>query len=162
MIRQRGQTLVEFALMAPMIFLLIFGMIYGGAMFMEYLNFSNQARTIAREIAVLDNVNNRDSIIESYGATAQFTRFYNVERTISYTYEQKETKDDEGNTVYDGEGNTVYEDDTEKPVDVVVKVTFTRDNKDLPWVLYKVGFPPEKINAIEYTMRLERKPSNSE
>ena len=154
--------MVEFALMAPMIFLLIFGMIYGGAMFIEYLNYSNQVRTIAREIAVLDNINDRDSIVERYGATSTFTRFYNVKRTISYTYAQKEQKDDEGNEVKDADGNTLYEDDTDNPVDVVVKVTFTRDNKDLPNILKWVNFPPETINPIVYTMRLEKKPSNSE
>ena len=50
--RQKGQSAVEFALMAPIIFALILGMIYGGVMFMDYLNFNNHARMIAREISL--------------------------------------------------------------------------------------------------------------
>lgn len=150
--RQHGQTLVEFALMAPLMFLLIFGMIYGGTMFMQYLDFSNNARQIAREVSVLDNVDNRDDIVNKYGAETEFTRFYTAKRTISYSYEKK--------TVTNGDGTTTEEDDTNKPVDVIVTVTFERDNKDLPWILYKVGFPPEKINPIVYRMRLEQKPTD--
>ena len=62
MARQRGQALIEFALMAPMIFLFIFGMIYGAAIFMDYLNFSNDARTVARNIAVTTNETTRESL----------------------------------------------------------------------------------------------------
>lgn len=50
--RQRGQSALEFALMAPLILLVVFGAIYGGIMFMQFLNYSNEARTIARQIAV--------------------------------------------------------------------------------------------------------------
>lgn len=149
--RQRGQTMVEFALMVPFMALFIFGMIYGGAMFMQYLNFSNEARQIAREISVLENVDSREYIIQTkYGATTEFARFYKATRTISYTYEKKTNED----------GTTTDEDDTTKPVDVVVKVTFERNNEDLPWILYKVGFPPQTINPIIYQMRLEKKPSS--
>ena len=50
--RQQGQSAVEFALVLPMIMLLIFGAIYGGAMFIQFLNFNNEARTVARQLAV--------------------------------------------------------------------------------------------------------------
>ena len=33
-----------------------------------------------------------------------------------------------------------------------------RDNKDLPWIVYKVGFPPEEF-AIQYRMKLEKSSS---
>ena len=164
--RQRGQTMIEFALMLPFMALFIFGMIYGGAMFMEYLNFSNNARQIAREVSVLENVDKRADIIKSYSDADKdgektFFHFYTAIRTISYTYEKQEKKDENGNVVKDDEGKTVYEDNTEKPVDVVVTVTFTRENKDLPNVLKWVGFPPEEIKPIVYRMRLEQKASNS-
>ena len=160
--RQRGQTMIEFALMLPFMALFIFGMIYGGAMFMEYLNFSNNARQIAREVSVLANEEERDNIIKSYSEEGKdgektFPHFYKAIRTISYTYEKREKKDAEGNVVTDPEtGETVYED---KPVDVVVTVTFTRENKDLPNVLKWVGFPPKEIKPIVYRMRLEQKPT---
>ena len=63
--KQKGQSAVEFALMAPIVFLIIFGMIYGGFMFMEYLNFNNHARTIAREISVAEE-SERESLVNKY------------------------------------------------------------------------------------------------
>ena len=148
--RQRGQTLVEFALMAPMIFLLIFGMIYGGVMFVDYMNLNNDARALARRIAVADT-STRAELLELYSEDAinahkesenkddpipaSFKRFYDIKMIASYGYK---------------------EEDTEKtnPIDAVVTVTFSRDNKDLPWIVYKVGFPPEHF-AITYKMKLE-------
>ena len=63
--KQKGQSAVEFALMAPIVFLIIFGMIYGGIMFMDYLNFNNHARTIAREISVAEE-SERESLVNKY------------------------------------------------------------------------------------------------
>lgn len=150
--RQRGQTLVEFALILPLMALFIFGMIYGGAMFMQYLNFSNEARQIAREISVLENVTNREDIITKYGQETELSRFYTAVRKIYFV-------DKDNNIVEDTDGNKVYNSDA---VDVMVEVTFTRDNKDLPWILYKIGFPPQTINPIIYRMRLEQRPKNDE
>ena len=66
--KQRGQSAVEFALMAPIIFLLIFGMIYGGIMFMDYLNFNNYARTIAREVSLASTEKEREDLKKKYNA----------------------------------------------------------------------------------------------
>lgn len=158
--QQRGQTMVEFALMLPFMVLFILGMIYGGAMFMEYLNFSNNARQIAREVSVLENVDNREDIIKSYSddgkdGEKKFAHFYTATRKIFYTYEKKTVTV----TNTDGETTETEENDTSKPVDVVVMVEFKRDNADLPNILKWVGFPPEEINPIVYRMRLEKKPS---
>jgi len=133
--KQRGQTLVEFALMAPMIFLLVFAMIYGGVMFMDYLNFCNEARTLARKIAVASTAD-RAKLMEKYNTDTgeEFARFYKVNMTAAYSP------------------------NAEKPVDAVVTVTFNRDNKDLPWVVYKIGFPPKSFK-IEYSMKLEKERS---
>ena len=154
--RQRGQTLVEFALMAPIMFLLIFGMIYGGVMFVDYMNLNNDARALARQIAVAD-ASTRKELMELYSEDAiknheesddkddpipaSFKRFYNIKMIADYGYE---------------------EEDTEKttPIDAIVTVNFERDNKDLPWIVYKVGFPPEKF-AITYRMRLEKQQTSS-
>ena len=66
--KQKGQSAVEFALMAPIIFTLILGMIYGGVMFMDYLNCNNWARTIAREVS-LATPSNRITIMENYNSS---------------------------------------------------------------------------------------------
>ena len=144
MARQRGQALIEFALMAPMIFLFIFGMIYGAAIFMDYLNFSNDARTVARNIAVTTNETTRESLKAGYNANQKFTRFYTMTRTVSFV---------------DADGNEVTS--SVDAQDVMVTVTFKRDNKDLPNVLKWVGFPPETVNPIKYTMKLEKLDSSS-
>ena len=60
--RQRGQSAVEFALVLPMIMLLIFGAIYGGAMFMEFMNFNNEARTVARQLALTTETERQEKI----------------------------------------------------------------------------------------------------
>ena len=65
MTKQRGQSAVEFALMAPLVFGIIFVMIYGGIMFMDYLNYNNYARTMARKVS-LAPADERDSIMENY------------------------------------------------------------------------------------------------
>ena len=51
--------------MAPIIFMIVFGMIYGGVMFMDYLNFNNHARMIAREVS-LATPNDRETLKEKY------------------------------------------------------------------------------------------------
>lgn len=147
MIKQRGQTLVEFALMAPMIFLLIFGMIYGGVMFIDYMNLNNDARALARRIAVADSTAERNQLLEEYTAGSEktsFKRFYNITMTATYI-------DKDGNVVTD---ETIKNKTSGSAEDVKVTVNFNRDNKDLPWVVYKVGFPPENF-AITYKMKLE-------
>ena len=63
--KQHGQSAVEFALMAPIIFMMIFGMIYGGIMFMQYMHYSNAVRTAARQIAVVKNTTQRESMKKS-------------------------------------------------------------------------------------------------
>lgn len=54
--RQRGQSIVEFALIFPLFILLIFSVIYGGLLFADYLTLSNTARSSAREAAMLTPV----------------------------------------------------------------------------------------------------------
>lgn len=128
--KQRGQTMVEFALIAPMIFLMIFGMIWGGFMFMEYLRFSNDLRAAARDIA-LTKEEDRESL-EQYYKTDLYNTYKEhlpelYEPTINVTHDTK---------------------------DAIITVTFTRRN-DLPNVLMWINFPPDKIPALEYRMRLE-------
>ena len=147
--KRRGQALVEFALIAPMVFLMIFGLIYGGIMFIDYLNLSNDARTVARQIAVASN---KATAIAPYKSTnaeggKSLSRFYKITMTAKFV-----KIDENGNEedVPDAEVNSTANVD----VDVVVTVIFKRDNKDLPWIVYKSGFPPEYF-ALKYRMKVE-------
>ena len=47
--KQRGQMLVEFALLLPLFLLLLFGIMYCGFMYGDYLTLNNMARSAARE-----------------------------------------------------------------------------------------------------------------
>ena len=55
MTNQRGQSAVEFAFIVPFVMFIVLGGIYGGILFMDYMNYSNTARQLARA-ATLKNV----------------------------------------------------------------------------------------------------------
>ena len=50
--KRKGQSVVEFALVLPLFLLIMFGVIYTGMLFHDYITLSNIARTSAREAAV--------------------------------------------------------------------------------------------------------------
>ena len=125
--RQRGQSAVEFALMAPLVFAIIFAMIYGGIMFMDYLNYNNYARTIAREVSLASSEDERSKIIQKYNG------WQNKDYTRSDVYRVKINVDIESLDKNENE-------------DVVVTIEFRRENSIL--VL------PSEFD-ITYRMRLE-------
>ena len=49
---QKGQALVGFALVALFLCLLLTGLIFGGFAYVDYLQYNNAARSIAREVAI--------------------------------------------------------------------------------------------------------------
>ncbi len=50
--KRKGQSVVEFALVLPLFLFIMFGVIYTGMLFHDYITLSNIARTSAREAAV--------------------------------------------------------------------------------------------------------------
>lgn len=142
--KKQGQSAVEFALMAPIIFMMIFGMIYGGIMFMEYMHYSNAVRTAARHIAVIGNdTAKREAMItiQKNWLTDLWTnevsvRLYKPEPDVTIA----ENKDADGTTV--------------KSRDVVINVTFVRSD-DIPNILKALDFPPKTIKTLQYQMRIE-------
>lgn len=50
---QKGQSIVEFALILPLFLLLVLGIIYFGSIFADYLTLNSIARSSAREAAVV-------------------------------------------------------------------------------------------------------------
>ena len=50
--KQRGQTLVEFALLLPLFVLFLLGTMYVGFLFSDYMSYDNMARMAAREAAI--------------------------------------------------------------------------------------------------------------
>lgn len=131
--------MVEFALIAPIVFLMIFGMIWGGIMFMEYMHYSNAVRTAARQIAVVDYAQ-RDTTIE-----AQRVWLQNLwEKEVGVKFYQPNVE------IHTTEDNN----------DVVVSVDFARA-VNIPNILDAVDFPPKHIKGLQYRMRLERATSDT-
>ncbi len=58
--KQRGQVIIEFALILPLFLLMIFGLIYSGMLFYDYSTLSNVARSAAREAAISDNIDDTE------------------------------------------------------------------------------------------------------
>ena len=77
--KQKGQALVEFALIIPFFLLLIFGLIYSGLLFHDYNTLSNTARSAAREAALLPvtaSDNDYKSIKDHYWGKTTVTSLY--------------------------------------------------------------------------------------
>lgn len=163
MTRQRGQSVVEFAFILPMFTLFLFGLIYGGTMFLQYLNLSNDARAEARRVAVMttaqrnsyfgvsssDNYPTKESpkLVTNADRDREkrikFGTFYNVQQKIWVTTNTtSETAAD---------GTTTEKTELE---DVVVRVEFNRDNGDLPYILSLFNWPPEQF-SMTYRMQIE-------
>ena len=53
MISQKGQAVVEFAMILPLFLLFLFGIVYMGMIFADYMSINNMARGCAREASNL-------------------------------------------------------------------------------------------------------------
>ena len=139
--------MVEFALIAPIVFLMIFGMIWGGIMFMEYMHYSNAVRTAARQVAVL-----RTSEVERNNMM-EYQKNWLAElwtKEVSVKLYQPTTDIN----IVENYADTDTEHKNRLSRDVVVDVTFVRVG-DIPVILDWVDFPPKYIKALQYRMRVE-------
>ena len=148
MTRQRGQSVVEFALVIPMFALLLFALIYGGIMFLQYFNISQLARAEARRVAVMDtpDLNSYFKVETSSGQTANYPSSEAEAIPVPFKEEVKL-----------GRFYNVNPKIWVEKGDVVIVVELERNNNDLPSVLKWVGWPPEKLKSMEYRMKLERR-----
>lgn len=64
--RQEGQSIVEFALVFPLFLMFVFGIIFFGVLFYDYIALSNVARDSARE-ASIKGTDSYEDIIADYG-----------------------------------------------------------------------------------------------
>ena len=134
--RRRGQSVVEFALVVPLFALFLFGLIYGGIMFLQWLNMSNDSRAEARRYAVMTKEQlEQETFPKTVTGAERFGSFYTVTQKIWIENDSS----------------------TSKPKDVVVSIELERDNKDLPNILRWMNWPPEKLKPLEYRMKLEDK-----
>lgn len=129
--KQKGQSLVEFALIVPLFFAMCFGMIYGGIMFLDYLQFNNAARVVAREISLMTNSTDRDRLAKDFESHPSE---YVGQRIKLYT---------------------VAPDVTVSASDVTVEINLTLNESDLPPVLDWINFPPKTLKPVKIIMPLE-------
>ena len=137
--KQRGQSAVEFALMSPVVLLLIFGAIYGGIMFIQFMNYSNEARRIARDIAVTA-APQRGALVAKYNGMNNFEG-----RTLGGIYKVELTTQ----LIKDGEPA-----DSNEAEEVHVRFDFYHGETKEQLNDFPFGFPPSSF-AASYHMVLE-------
>ena len=73
--KQKGQSIIEFALVLPLFLLLVFGLFYIGMFFADYLTLSSIARSSAREAAIIPSKDyyqdNYKKVRDKYGGQHQ-------------------------------------------------------------------------------------------
>lgn len=95
---QKGQSVVEFALVLPFFFILVFGTIYFGFVFADYLSLSNIARSSAREASVADDEYYKDDyakVREKYNKAELPLDFYTWEPTSTENFSIKYDSDNQ-------------------------------------------------------------------
>ncbi len=75
--KQRGQAVVEFALVLPFFLMLCFGIIFGGLLFSDYMTLSNLARESARAASIEGN-DHYDAIEQAGTSQRLLTNLYSL------------------------------------------------------------------------------------
>lgn len=130
---QKGQSLVEFAFIVPFIMFLFLALIYGGILFLDFIQYNNAARSIARDAAFSSKSSFDDSDISS------FKQKFNPLSSL-YSPELIVQKNLESSTV-------------------TVKILLTRSiDLNLFFALSSddIGFPPKNLKPIVFTMPIEQ------
>lgn len=125
---QKGQSMVEFAFIVPFFMFIVLGMIYGGILFMDYLQYNNAARAIARDVAFTKNTDVDE--LKKY--------FQPITNLYTPTLETPTMK-------LDADGNVV---------EVKVKITF--EITQHMGLTNFIHFPPDELKPIIYTMPIEK------
>lgn len=141
--KQRGQAMVEFAFIVPFLIFLFLALVYGGLLFMDYIQYNNAARAIARTAAfeAANFEEGKTDFDDSDKEKLAAEKFNPL--TSLYTAEISDLKMNKS-----PDGSTVS---------VTIKLT---RNKDLQ--LFKIltdnediQFPPKNLKPIVYTMPVE-------
>ncbi len=146
-IKQKGQAAVEFAFIAALFMCIVLGMIYGGILFMDYLQYNNDARAIAREVAFMKDENFTDNKLTAE-KTKELADRYFKNRTDMYTA-----------TLAPPEKKIEIISEDEKIPSIQVEISFKLNGT---WGLSNmIGFPPKSLNPIVYIMPIEKEPQTN-
>lgn len=151
--RQRGQTAVEFAIVLPFFFTFVFAALYVGFMFMDYTQYGNAARAIARDISLSADATARNTIQTELNAQDEDTIKRYATR-FTYLYNPKFRIDAIDNEDFDVDLKSSPKPFDDKSIAVLATITFERDNTRFPTLLMKVNFPPATLGNITYKMPL--------
>lgn len=136
---QKGQSVVEFALVIPFFLILVFGVIYSGLAYADYIQYNNAARDAARDIAVQTDTNERRRLADGLSSASHdvLGRYVNPMTSLYGATFQVSWVNDAG-------ANAASPDDA---VAVTVQASFVRQTE--------VSFLPQTLPTVHYTMRLE-------
>lgn len=143
-LKQKGQAIIEFAVVLPLFVLFLFGIIYSGMLFYDYISLSNLARSAAREAAIVQDLNDQKiSDIEGY-----YTPKANG--LITQLYVPKPEK--EGDPVFKVKLNPASGTETNPSVEVTIRMERNVSSGLLEMIL------PEDYTII-YIMRRDIQPT---
>lgn len=136
--RQAGQSIVEFALVLPLFLFLVFGIIYFGCFFADYITLSNAARSSAREAALVGS--DYDTVKDYYKDNIKLI-------TNIYTWSGEDDSFTIEKITDGGDG------DVPGSVKVTIKATL---NTNFPayGLMKQVSFP--EVYEIKYSMHDEK------
>ena len=177
---QKGQSLIEFALIVPMLIFLFLAILYMGITFLDYTQYNNAARDMARDIALTNGDTGKDNLRNNINAATSvddkylkpyinpITKgFIEPKFTVSFLDSngkptktvQKTLKDEKGNAIKDANGKEQKYNVEEalvakEGINVEVKVALTVVG--LPQPLKDLNILPDNLKTLTYRMRLEK------
>ena len=142
--KQKGQSIIEFALVLPLFLLLVFGLFYIGMFFADYLTLSSIARSSAREAAIISS---EDYYQDNYKKVRDK---YKDEKLPMDIFDWRATSTDHFNINYDKDSHNVQ---------VTMKADFNTQGSQLGNIVSRLagGMKLAKID-ITYSMYSEYKP----
>ncbi len=157
---QKGQDLVEFALVFPVFILIICGIIYVGFFFSDYLTLNNLARSAARDASVIEEItkksdgqeqNNYEDIADKYGSM-----IYDAQHNDSDTPNTKTIVTSlylyrKGSMTVKGPGEHLFKNGPDDSVEVVIPM-YLNTNASFVKLLSRFGILSKKPYNIIYYM----------
>lgn len=143
--RIKGQSIVEFALIVPMMIFMFLSIIYTGIAFLDYTQYSNAARDAARDISLSSDKQTLVSRINAQNADQLKRYATQITDLYTATWHAEFLKSD-GKTVATTQADAV---------DVRITIDLARD--DLPSALESLHILPKNLKTISFKMSLENK-----
>ena len=139
---QKGQSIIEFALVAPLFLMLVFGMMYGGMMMADYLALKNLAGNVAR---IRSNVStNEEATAKIQTAIKKTTLIYCETTDISNNVLPNETGWEK---IQDTANDDPSTDDKKMKIAVAYNYKYDTDTK-ISTVEVQVVSCPKKLPSI--------------